>query len=490
MEIQARSSSTFAGNVLKLATVSFLLQGFGIIITPILARLFAPETFGIAATFSSINGIIGIVVCLRYELSIVLPKTDEEAANLFGISLFFVLIITSLISLTVIFLGDVILKFLSFQELIQYLPLIPLAVFLNGVMLALNQWNSRKKHFGRISVARVFSYIAAQGTKLCAGIGGYVSGGVLIGATIFGQLVSASVLGSNIWKKDIKLIKSSVRLQKMLRGLKRYRKFPIFGTWSALLNSTSRQLPFLILAHFFSASIVGYYAMSVALLGLPINLIGQALSQVFYQRAAQAYQQRELKNVVENIFKRLISVGILPFFMLCIMGKEFFILILGANWVPTGNYIQILSCLYFLIFISSSLGSLYNILGKQQEALVINIIRFSTQSGALIYGGLIGRVEISLLLFTICGVIVRYFSISWIMNQISFTYRKNILCVLKSIIVSSPFAAIIVLLKYSIGSYHWLTLTSSICCTIIYYVIIMLNDKYVNKYVLKWFNCD
>ena len=97
----SKPSTTFAENVLKLVTGSAFAQGLSVLVVPIVARLFAPEAFGIAALFASITGIIGAAACLRYELSIMLPKTDEEAVNLFGLSLFFVLIITVIISLII-----------------------------------------------------------------------------------------------------------------------------------------------------------------------------------------------------------------------------------------------------------------------------------------------------------------------------------------------------------------------------------------------------
>ena len=78
----SKSSSNFAANVLKLVTGSVFAQGIGVLVAPIVARLFAPEAFGFAALFTSIAGIISVVACLRYELAIMLPKTDEEAANL------------------------------------------------------------------------------------------------------------------------------------------------------------------------------------------------------------------------------------------------------------------------------------------------------------------------------------------------------------------------------------------------------------------------
>lgn len=223
--------STFTGNVLKLVTGSVFAQGIGVLVAPIVARLFAPEAFGVAALFASITGIIGVVACLRYELAIMLPKTDEEAANLLCLSLFFVFIITGLSVLIIFFAGDVIANLLNSPELKKYLWLIPVSVFVSGTFLAMNYWNSRTKHFGRLSIAKVVSSVVVQATKLGAGLAGFVSGGVLIGTGILGQIVSTFVLGGQIWRNDRRLFKASIRWEKMISGLKRHKKFPLIDVW-------------------------------------------------------------------------------------------------------------------------------------------------------------------------------------------------------------------------------------------------------------------
>ena len=161
----SKLQSSFAANVSKLITGSVFAQGLGVLAAPIVARLFAPEAFGVAALFASITGIIGVVACLRYELSIMLPKNDEEAANLLGLSLFFVLIFTGISALIIFFAGNVIVGMLNSPELKKTLWLIPLSVLVSGTFLALNYWNSRTKHFGRLSIARLISSVFAQSTS-------------------------------------------------------------------------------------------------------------------------------------------------------------------------------------------------------------------------------------------------------------------------------------------------------------------------------------
>ena len=235
--------STFAVNVLKLVTGSIFAQGLGVLVAPIVTRLFAPEAFGVAALFASISGIIGVVACLRYELSIMLPKPDEEAVNLLGVSLFFVLITTGASAFVMFFAGDVIVYFLNSPELKRYLWLIPISVFVSGIFLPLNYWTSRTKHFGRLSIARVVSASTVQTTKLGLGFAGFISGGVLICTTILGQIASTVVLVGQIWRDDRHLFMMSIRWKKMIAGMKRHKKFPLYNSWSTFSMASAIRSP-------------------------------------------------------------------------------------------------------------------------------------------------------------------------------------------------------------------------------------------------------
>jgi len=154
-------STSFATDVLKLVTGTTFAQVITILASPLLTRLYGPEAFGFLALFTSITSIIGVVACMRYEMAIMLPKTDEEAANLLGLCLLCVAVVSGLTVPALYFGGDAILSMLRAPGLEPYLILVPVFVFISGVFLALNYWNSRTKHFGRLSVARVISSLAA-----------------------------------------------------------------------------------------------------------------------------------------------------------------------------------------------------------------------------------------------------------------------------------------------------------------------------------------
>lgn len=463
-------------------TGSMIAQGLGVLVVPVIARLFAPEAFGVAALFSSLTGIIGAVACLRYELSIMLPKTDEEASNLLCLSLFFVLIITGISALTIFFAGDVIAGLLNSPELKKYLWLVPVSVFVSGTFLALNYWNSRTKHFGRLSIARVVSSVVAQTTKLGAGFSGFVSGGVLIGTGILGQIVSTLVLGGQIWRNDGRLFKTSIRWKKMIVGLKRQKKFPIYGTWSALLNTASQQLPALLLAFYFSPKIVGFYALGQAVLSMPMSLVGGAVSQVFFQKASEAHNRTgNLSKVVEEVFKRLVSLGIFPILLLTLIGKDLFIIAFGARWAEAGLYMQILGLWIFFQFISSPISTLFAVLEKQNYGLFFNVVLLGTRAVSLIIGGMTGDVRFTLCLLAGTGVACYGFLCFWLISKAGLPVMRALYHIVKYSIYSSPLLIVTALAKWSLEVQEMGVLLLGLCCLVVYYLPVIIQDNELRK---------
>ena len=474
----SKLQSSFAANVSKLITGSVFAQGLGVLVAPIVTRLFAPEAFGVAALFASITGTIGVVACLRYELSIMLPKTDDEAANLFGLSLFFVLIITGVSALIIFFAGDLIVGLLNSPGLEKNLWMIPVSVLVSGTFLALNYWNSRTKHFGRLSIARLISSIFAQSTKLVAGYAGFVSGGVLIASGILGQIVSTYYIISRVWKEDRHLFKTCIRWKKMMAGLRRQKKFLIYGTWSALLNTASQHLPVLLLSFYFTPKIVGFYALGITVLSIPMNMIGGAVGQVFFQKASEAHNRiGNLPQVVAEVFKRLVSLGIFPILLLILIGKDIFIVAFGEPWAEAGVYIQILGLWIFFRFISSPMSTLFAVLEKQSYGLFFNGILFSTRAAALIVGGMADDARLTLFLLASTGVACYGFLSFWLISKAGASVSQALYQIVKSSICCCPLLIIIAFAKYSLGVHEAGVLLLAIGSLLVYYSLVIRSDE-------------
>lgn len=471
-----RRQTSFAGDVLKLVSGTTIAQALGVLVTPLLTRLYAPEAFGTLALFTSITSIIGVVACLRYELAIMLPESDEEAANLLAVSLASVVLVAALTLSLASFGASLMVRLLKAPELGPYLWLVPPAVLFGGVFQALNYWNSRTKQFGRLSVVRVISSASTNAVKLGAGVAGHATGGTLVGASVLGPAVSVLELGRRIWRDDGALLRRAIRCDDMLRGLRRHKRFPLYSTWGALLNSISWQLPAFLLSHYFSSAVVGQYSLGNRVLQVPMSLIGAAISQVFFQRAAVAKAEGVLARTVESGFRYLVAFGMFPLLLLMLVGHDVFVVLLGERWAEAGVYAQILSVWTFVWFISSPLSTLFSVLERQDLALANNLIIFGTRLLALLLGGLLGDARIALFLFAVSGVLayghvcLRVVTLSGVcIGNVAGTLWRWLLAFL-------PAAAVVALLRLAAAPREIVFVVS---CVLLfaYYTLLVLTDN-------------
>jgi O-antigen/teichoic acid export membrane protein len=435
--------TSFAGDALKLVSGTAFAQLLGIVASPILTRLYAPEVYGIMALFTSITSIIIVIASMRYELAIMLPETDEEAANLLGVSIGLAVLI-SLLTVLVIWWGrEPLLRLFKAEQLRPYLWLVPLTVLLGGVFTALNYWNSRTRHFGRLSIARVFNSLTTTAIALGGGFAGHANVGTMMSAGIVGQAVTTSVLGWQIYRDGGRLFLHSIRWKEMIAGIRRFQRFPLFGIWSALLNTVSWQLPVLLLARYFSSTVVGYYALGFRILQIPMSVIGGAIAQAFFPRAAEARVQGALTALVDSMFVKLVMVGIFPILTLGIIGQDLYTLAFGAVWSEAGIYTQILSLWAFFWFISSPLSTLLSVLELQRFELAFNTMLLVARGVALSVGGEFRDARLAIFLFSAVGLVLYAYLCVALLTKSGVSVRRIAGIFGRSLLIFSPFGVIL-----------------------------------------------
>lgn len=479
--IQSQKSlrMSFLSDILKLAGGTAVAQILGILAVPIITRLYGPDAFGLSALFASIVGIISIIVCLRYELAIMLPDKEEEAANILALSLFITLII-SILTVPLVWLGQQsLVHMLKEPTLALYLWLVPPSVFLNGVFSALTYWNSRTRRFGSLSIARVTNSMVNTGTQLGAGLEGYATGGSLIGAGLAGSIVSTLMLGGRIWREDKLMFVHSINCRDIAMGINRYKKFPLYDIWGALLNNLSWQLPIFLLSSYFSSKIVGYYALGMMVLQFPTTLIGSAISQVFFQRSAKAAHDGTLPNAVEDALQHLAIIGLYPFLLLSLIGEDIFVVVFGAQWSEAGMYVQILALWIFFVFITSPITTLFSVLEKQRAFLLFNIFLFISRALTLTLGGLSGNIRFTLTIFSLVGIIGYAAICSWLLNKTNVMVSGIFEKVSKYLYYCIPALGLVFLAKWILSLSPQMTFLIGCITIIIYYILVIKQERLV-----------
>lgn len=478
-----KKQAGFAIDVFKLAGGTAFVQFITFLASPIISRLFAPEDFGLSANFTAIIMIANVLACLGYESSIMLPKTDEEAANQFGICIISTIFI-SLISFPILWIfRGIIIGWLKTPELLPLMWMVPVMIFLSGIFQAFNYWNSRTRRYLRLSIAQMTRSVSEYASKITVGLAGFASGASMISTGVFGQAVSSTILGFQILRDDHHLFQKAIRPKEMWVGAKRYIKFPLFNTWSALLGQISQQLPTFLLTAYFSTAIAGQYSMGYKILRLPIALIGGSIAQVFYQRASIARHEGTLAELVEKTSHQLIVFGLYPMLLLTISGREVFTLVFGERWADAGVFSQILSIWTFFVLISSPMSRLFSVLEKNEFGLVFNIVLIITRFTSLAIGGMLHNIILALVFYSVSGSIAYLYLQFELSKQAGIPIRRAAGHIIKNMIFSTPFLAVVAIVKwFSASNPLYVTLISGVM-GIVYYIALFYVDQSVREVV-------
>jgi lipopolysaccharide exporter len=269
-------------------------------------------------------------------------------------------------------------------------------------------------------------------------------------------------------------------------NLKRYRKFPLVDSWSSFINNLSWQLPSLMLLYFFSATVVGYYSLSNRIIVLPMTLIGSAIGQVFYQRTAELRSDPEkLSKSVELVLHRLAAIGLFPAVVLGIAGPELFSIVFGSDWYEAGRYAQILSPWMFVLFISSPISNLFATLERQELALIVNVIILITRFGALVTGGLSGNIYLTLIIWSISGLLVYGGLALWLMRLTRVAWSIAFKTILQYMMYAIVPGLFLFLMKSRLTTSSIGLLLVTVIASLGYYSLMFARDKNLRDYILN-----
>jgi len=376
----------------------FITQLLSFFITPIITRIFTPEAFGLYAIYGSILGPIGVFSNMGYSSAIVLPEKDSDAINLFYLCILLTFI-TALSSFFIYFATDLaIFSKFNTSELSSYFWLIPVGLITNGIYMSLRYWNIRKKRFGYISSAKIFRFISNNGTILLLGFSGFTSGVILILSGLVGSVVSPAILSKSLVKKLIHQIHDHVSLSNLKNIAIRYSKFPKVIVANDLISRISSQTPIYLFSIYFSQSIIGFYAIGMRLITIPMNLIGNAIGEVFFQEAAK--NKNEIPFLLEKVVKSLALIAVPIYCFIGFLGEDLFTIVFGNSWSQAGLFAQILSVYMLSQFVTIPTSYLILVHEKQEYSIILNIATMIATGTSLVIGGKLGNINLSLILMS------------------------------------------------------------------------------------------
>lgn len=336
--------------------ISMILKAITAIV---LSNYLGDALLGVSGIYTASYSILLIVATGRYELSIMLPKDDNDG--------FMLMILSSGLSFVFSALMMILLSIFSaiFSFSLGWIWFLPITLAVLGTYFSINYWLNRKKQYKKLAVNRIlqgilyfgfcFLFYFIEFTKEYSLILGYI----FSQATVLIILIIYAIC-------DYKKYNIKVKFSRIKELAIKNIDFPRISVASGVVNNLATRLPVFLLQYFCGIKVVGQYTLMEQVFAAPIAIISESIRDVFRQKASKDYaEDNECYNTYYKTFKTLAISAIAPFLLIMIGAKPIISLVFSDEFNMAAIFIIIMAPFYYVKFIVSPLTFMSYIANKQ-----------------------------------------------------------------------------------------------------------------------------
>ncbi|MAZ57181.1 MAG: hypothetical protein CMD73_01385 [Gammaproteobacteria bacterium] len=374
--------NNFNNNVIKLIFGTGVSQIIFILSSPLLSRIYSPESFGVFATFFAIISILSAFTSGRYELATVLPSKNYNSNNLVLLTIFVSLFSTFLLSLLIFIFNDSIEDIFNF-DISTWIFLIPLGILAVNIFNIFTYHNIRLKKYEDLSTSKIIKSASLVLIQVSIGIFDKSVFGLLVGH-IFSHFIGSIKLFFNSLKNNLL---EDMSLKKIKDLSYKYSNFPKYDAPSSILDIASIQLPFLLMIKIGGEIVSGNFFLASRVISIPSALIGQSMGQVYFQELNEAKNMKGFSsNLLKNTIKKLIIIAAPFTVFIYFLSPYLFPVIFGDKWILGGEIAQYLAILSLIQLITVPLSSTLSLNRFIRRGAFLKVFKFLILVSIYIYG--------------------------------------------------------------------------------------------------------
>lgn len=404
--------SFYLKSILLLTSGSMLGQIIGFIGSMIMTRMYTASEIGIMTTIVSFSGIFAPVINARFDFALVKEQKERYIFALVKMSIYIGIALSLIVSLVsyIYFIG--IEGFISpFMSILFVFLILVIQAFSN----VFKSYNNNIGDFKTMTSVIVMRRFAEEISMAIFGLLGWKAIGLLI-SRVIGQYFGMKREIKNIKKKFKEII--SVKWQDMADAYNIHKRQLYYSAPAALMNAGSYSLISLVVGKYFGLEILGVYAISFAVLGLPLSVISGNVSKVYFSEASKEYAIKGTFNESTNkTIAFLIIVAIVLFIIMYYIFPLLVPFIYGSKYEMSGFMIRILAPMFAVRFVSSAINTGLVVCNKQSFELIIQIM-FMLSVAILTF---LCNYKILTISMFLLGVSISY-SIVYLINLLSICY--------------------------------------------------------------------
>ncbi len=362
--------------VAALASGSGLAYAIGILLAPILSRMYTPSDFGVLSILASITSLLAIIATFRFELAIPVERDEQLILAQVWLPIVTSLLFAAGVAVILAIWGKAWLTLCGLSEALKYWFIIPLGIVVVAWYQTFSYLAIKYHQYPYIAQVKVIQGIGRTGFPI---VFGFLFGSMrccLIGGDLLARYVGAFRLFYLVKYKGRQKGKRPIVPRDLWQRAVEHRKFAFFSMPAALLNNGLFLLPPLLLGTLYTSEVTGYFSFSQRVILGPVLLLSQAIAQVYYGYVADAYHNQSYRRAYVTFliaFKMLLLIGLVPVVPLLIFGRQIFGVVFGVQWETAGIYAQIMSLALLLQFCVGPLYPALNVIGRQKDIFATNV---------------------------------------------------------------------------------------------------------------------
>jgi len=383
----------------------FANQGMSLVVTGILARLLAPESFGLIGMVVVFTAFLELFQELGLTAAVIQRKdvTEEQLSTVFWVTIF----CGGVLSLATAAVSPLIAWFYGEPELKSVATLLGLTFFINSFVHVQAALLRKRLQFRRLVLARVAAALVGGGVGI-----GLAFGGLGVYALVFKSLTVATIFSALMWLMGGWRPSRWPRLRSVLGMLS-------FGggvTGTYLLAYLSRNMDYMLIGRFLGAAALGFYTIAYRIMMLPLRRISSQLSQVAFPAfsAVQDDKPRVARGYCQMC--RIVALATFPAMAgLLLVAPEAVRVVLGEKWLRAIFLIRVLAPVGALQSVAAASTHIFRSQGRAWLHLVLESVITAVTLGAFAVG----------LLWDVEGVAVCYAASQFVLMPVKchFAFR-------------------------------------------------------------------
>lgn len=334
------------------------------IVSIVLARLLAPEDYGVISILLIFITFANILVCNGFATALIQKKDSDDLdfSSVFYFTLFFSIVIYIVIFISAPYFA----KWYGMPILTPTLRVISIRIIIGAVNSVQQSYVSKKMIFKKF-------FLATLGGTILSAIVGIAMGflGFGVWALVMQYLVNTTVDTIVLW------FTVKWRPKKMF-SFKRLKKLLSYG-WkllaSALIGSLYDDLRTLIIGKVYSNEDLAYYSRGQQFPKLIINNVNSSVTSVMFPAISSIQDNFVLIQKTHRKTIQVVSGLISPImFGMAAVSSSLIFILLGEKWMPSVPYLQLFSMLYLITSIYTMNLQVYKALGRSGLALLIELV--------------------------------------------------------------------------------------------------------------------